>query len=306
MLAYVHTESMGRAAWHPVKELVAESLRFWWLFRRALIATFRDGCLGTAKAAAYSALLSFFPVLATVAALLAQANAEEVSRILTNFLLGVVPPGTQDLVQYPFVVRGQRPLSLLVSATLLSIWAASGLMTSLMEGFHRAYKLPGGRPFFKERAVAVLLVFSAALPAILASGLILFGTRTENWLLRWAGVTWVGEELRGGIATISATTRLLFALATVMLVTALLYHFGPARPRRWSGVWPGAMLATALWLIVTSVFAWYVRNIANYNVFYGSIGAVIALIVWMYLLSVIALIGCEFNAELDRWRAERE
>jgi membrane protein len=65
-------------------------------------------------------------------------------------------------------------------------------------------------------------------------------------------------------------------------------------------VWPGAWLATILWLIATSGFAWYVRNIANYNVLYGSIGAVIALLVWMYLLAVIALVGCEYNAVRGR------
>lgn len=277
--------------------------RFWLHFRRALISAYRDGALGISKAAAYSALLSFFPVLGAITALLAQARAEDVSRVLANLLLGVVPPGTQELVQYSFSVRGQRPVSLLVTATLLSIWAASGLMTSLMEGFHRAYKLPGGRPFIKERLVAILLVFSAAVPAVVASALLLFGARTETAILRWTGVLWPWEELQGAVARVSAALRFLLALGTVVLVTGLLYHFGPARPRRWRGVWPGAMLATALWLLVTLVFGWYVRNIANYNVFYGSIGAVVALIVWMYLLAVIALIGCEFNAELDRSRA---
>jgi membrane protein len=65
-------------------------------------------------------------------------------------------------------------------------------------------------------------------------------------------------------------------------------------------VWPGAFLATALWLLATSAFAWYVRNIANYNVLYGSIAAVIALLVWMYLLALIALLGCEYNAVRER------
>jgi membrane protein len=65
-------------------------------------------------------------------------------------------------------------------------------------------------------------------------------------------------------------------------------------------VWPGAVLATALWFATTLLFAWYVRNIANYNVMYGSIAAVIALLVWMYLLALIAFIGCEFNVEWEK------
>ena len=70
--------------------------------------------------------------------------------------------------------------------------------------------------------------------------------------------------------------------------------------QRWRYVWPGAILATVLWLLATSGFGWYVRNIAHYNVMYGSVGAGIALLVWMYLMALIALFGCEFNAEYER------
>jgi len=83
-------------------------------------------------------------------------------------------------------------------------------------------------------------------------------------------------------------------------LTASLYYYGPYRPQRWAYVWPGAILSTLLWLVSTSGFAWYVRNITNYNVLYGSIGTGIALLVWMYVLSAIAMFGCEFNAEYER------
>jgi membrane protein len=69
---------------------------------------------------------------------------------------------------------------------------------------------------------------------------------------------------------------------------------------KFRSVWPGAILATVLWLLATTVFALYVRHIANYNVLYGSIGAVIALLVWMYLLAVSSLLGCEYNAVRER------
>jgi membrane protein len=67
-------------------------------------------------------------------------------------------------------------------------------------------------------------------------------------------------------------------------------------------VWPGAFMATFFWLLTTLVFAWYVRNLANYNLLYGSIGGVIALLVWMYLLAVILLVGCAYNAEKERMK----
>ena len=88
--------------------------------------------------------------------------------------------------------------------------------------------------------------------------------------------------------------------AATVSVTAMLYYFGPYRPQRWRFVWPGAILATVLWLGATTGFAWYTRNIAHYNVMYGSVGAGIALLVWMYVLAFVALVGCEFNAQYER------
>lgn len=280
--------------------------RVWWLLQRAFVATYEDGCLGMAKGAAYSALLSFLPVLTAAATILVQVKADAVSRVISRFLFEVVPPGAEELVEYGFAVRGERPVSLLVLATLVSLWAASGVMASLMEGFQAAYKLPSGRSMVHGRAVAILLVIVAALPAFLASALIVFGGRTEQWVLEWTGVIPRGELLRGWISLVSQLARLALALGAIVLGTSLLYYLGPSKRRRWRDVLPGSLLATGLWLAATTAFAWYVRNIANYNVLYGSIGAVIALLVWMYVLSVIALVGCEYNAEREKLRRSEE
>ena len=277
---------------------------FWWLLRRAFVLAYENGGFGVAKGAAYSALLAFFPLLTATATLLVDANAEEISRIISRALFEVVPPGTESLVSYQFTVRGQRPSTLLVAAILISVWAATGLITSLMEGFRAAYHIPFGRPVVRERAIAVLLVFAAAAPSVGASALILLGERVERHVLAWVGVIPAGAELQGGVELAGVLVRYAIALGTIILVAATLYYLGPNRPQKWRLVWPGATLATVLWFLATLGFAWYVRNIANYNLLYGSIGAVIALLAWMYVLSAIALVGCEFNAEMERTFAE--
>lgn len=273
--------------------------RFWGLLRLAGIAAYEDNCFGIAKGAAYSSLLAFFPVLASIAAILVTVNADSVARVLSRLLFQVVPPGSEELVRSQFAVTGPRPIWFILGATMLSAWAASGTMMSLMEGFQGAYRLPSGRSFLRQRAVAILLVFIAAIPAVGASTLIVFGARTEEWMLRWIGLA-PDADLRLGVIVLFVLLRYAVALAAIVLVTILLYWLGPNRPLQFHHVWPGALLATVLWLIATSGFAWYVRNIARYNVLYGSIGAVIALLVWMYLLSLIALFGCEYNAVRGR------
>lgn len=275
------------------------------ILRRAFFNSWLDGCWGIAKGAAYSGLLSLFPVLSSIATILVQANAGRVSEYLARFVFEAVPPGTAELLERQFRERGAQPISLIVAAVLLSAWAASSLMATLMEGFRAAYRLPGGRGIVQDRIVAFLLVFLSAMPAVGASALLVFGDKLEQQLLQMAGWIDAGGDVAAGVLIASKATRFVVSLGAVVLTTGLLYYVGPNRPQQWNNVWPGSFVATALWLAVTVIFAWYVRNLANYNVMYGSIGGVIALIVWMYLLAAIALFGCEFNAERERVRACR-
>jgi membrane protein len=273
--------------------------RFWGLFRQACIATYEDNVFGVAKGAAYSSLLAFFPVLASLGAILASVNAGAVARVFSRLLFQVIPPGTEELVRSRFTVRSQQSFWLILLATLLSVFAASGIMMTLMEGFQAAYRLPSGRPFLKQRGVAIVLVFIAALPAVGSSVLIVFGARIEQWMLASLGLA-PEQDLRTSVILTFGLLRYVVALGAIVLVTGLMYYTGPNRPMKFASVWPGAILATVLWGLATSVFGLYVRHIANYSVVYGSIGAVIALLVWMYVLAVISLLGCEYNAVRER------
>ena len=269
-------------------------------FRQSLIEAFNNSSFSVAKAAAYSALLSFFPVLTAAATILVQTKAEFVSRTISEFLFEVVPPGAEDLVRYQFAVKGQRPVLLLVLAAVLSVWAASGVVGSLMQGFQRAYRIGKSRSFFHNMAVSMMLVVLSAIPLLLACGLILFGGYIDRLVMRDLagdpGLTEVADSWR----QLTRIGRYAVAFGAAVAVTMLLYYFGPYRRQRWRAVWRGAVLATGLWIAATAGFGWYVRHLANYNVLYGSVGAGLALLVWMYVWSVIALFGCEFNAVRER------
>lgn len=274
----------------------------WALSRGAFIAAYRDNAFGYAKSAAYSSLLAFFPLLATSAAILVKFRAQFIFDPIYSFLSEILPPGTQDLVFYYFAIKGKQPAFVLITGVLVSVWAGSGVMVSLMQGFHVAYRVPSGRPFVRERIIAILLVFSAAIPVLFASALVLFGARAQALVVGWVGPVPAGRELRGWVIIAGHAVRYLAALAAIVLGACILYYVGPNRPQRWSRVWPGAIMATGLWLAATLAFAWYEQNVAHYNVMYGSIATVILLLVWMYLLAVIAYAGCEFNAAYERTR----
>jgi membrane protein len=274
--------------------------RIWKVLRLAGESTYNDNCLDVAKAVAFSGLLSFFPVLTTLAALLVEARANDVSHAIASFLYEVVPPGTEDVVRDLFIVHGQRPHFVLVVAVFLSTWAASGAIMSLMEGFRSIYHIPTGRSFLKERGVAVLLVFVSAIPLWAASVLIVFGERILRATLYWLGLFPSGADLKGPVVLFAQALRYGVAFAGVVLVTALIYYLAPNRKQTFAGVFPGAAAATVLWMVATALFAWYVSHVSNYNLLYGSVGAGLALLVWMYVLSVIMLFGCEVNAVRER------
>jgi membrane protein len=272
-----------------------------YVLRRALFASFDDGLFTIAKGAAYSALLSFFPILATAATVLVQADAEVVQRKISFFLSQVLPPGTDELVlQIHF--RGQRPIALLVVAVILSLWAASSVIKSLIDGFNAAYRVPRNRSMVAHSAIGMMLALLALVPLFLATSLILFGGAVENAVLKLINVDPSLHPFAGGWELFWRMVRYLVAFAATASLTAILYFYGPYRKQLWSRVWPGAFLATILWLLATLGFGWYVRNITNYNVLYGSVGTLMALLIWMYLIAAIALFGCEFNAENERLR----
>ncbi len=289
--------------------------RTYWLLRRAFIAAYEDDCFGIAKGAAYSFLVALFPILTILTSVLVHARAADIVHVIATFIMQVVPPGTEVLLRSRLLEHAGRPLPLSVVAIIVSLWAGSGAMLSLMEGFQAAYRIPSGRPFLQNRAMAIFLVFIAAIPAVIASALIIFGNRSEAAFVQWMGASPESNEIGAPVRLLWLIVRYVVAFATTTLVTGLLYYFGPNhRPvlkrrdgttaSRFLHVWPGALVATILWLVTTAGFAAYVRHLANYQRFYGSLlGTVIILLFWLYLIAVIALIGCEFNAERERMEA---
>ena len=162
-----------------------------------------------------------------------------------------MPPGTEDLVVQQFRVMGERPSGFLIGAGLVSLWAASGVIKSLIEGFQAAYRVPRNRDFFHQSVVAMSLVLLSAIPLVCASLLIVFGGQVERIVLHWMKVdpfltpfAWVWQSA-------SRIARYILAFATTTSVTSTLYYFGPYRKQRWNCVWRGATLATFLWFFST-------------------------------------------------------
>lgn len=262
-------------------------------FRLALWRAVQHDALLVAKGAAYSSMTTLFPGLLALAGIL--AHQKETATFLHEFSIGlgiILPPSVAEIAQNYFDPKTHKPIRIVYSAGTVALFAATGVLISWMQGFRRAFgieKNPWG--LVHERLVALALVPSALVPMFCATLLVAFGNQIETWIsLRVMG------ELRPILFLVWMVVRWAIALLTSVLVLALIYHFAIPRTQTWRRVLPGAALATALWFPITLIFGWYVTHYANYTAIYGSLAAAIALLVWLYILSLLVLLGAEFNA----------
>jgi membrane protein len=267
--------------------------RFWRLFRLSIWRAFEHDAFGIAKASAYSSIFTFFPALLVLGSVVATINRGEVYLREISYALGtILPAGSSTALSY---LRGSanRPVGLLISTSLLTIWSASGVIISWMDGFRRAYQLPKTWGLVQERLIAISLVFMAGLPLTFATILVAFGSRIEMRILYL-----LGHEFGPLILLLWGAIRWTIAILTSIAVIQLIYHNAVPRTQPWHSVLPGAVLSTAMWLLSSALFGWYLQHYTDYSVIYGSLGVGIALLVWMYLISLVVLIGAEFNAML--------
>lgn len=266
-----------------------------YFIRKTLLHALAHDLINTAKASAYSGMLTLFPAMLLITTVLAQMPegntlVAEIRALFEQFL----PVDTMDLLQSYVLNRKIHSAQVILSATSLSLFAGLGLMLTLMEGFRRAYRLPREDwSFWGLRIRALLLVPIVLVPLSLATVVIVFGRQIEFWMVARAG-----HELRYIVLFFWRMVRWLISLSTCVAVLGALYHFGTRRAEHWIRVVPGAIAATMLWFPGTLAFGWYVTRIADYSMFYGSFGAGIATLVWLYLTSFSALLGAEFNGVL--------
>ncbi|HEX4486973.1 MAG TPA: YihY/virulence factor BrkB family protein [Terriglobales bacterium] len=292
----LNQERAGVSGLHPAiptHTLRPPMLRFFRLLRLSLWRAFEHDAFAVAKAAAYSSILTFFPTLLVVGSVLAASRRTEVYLREITYAVGrILPAGSASAVAY---LKGtvERPVGLLITTSLVTLWTASGVMISWMEGFRNAYELPKTWGLVKERMVSFSLVILAGAPMLFATVLVAFGSSIETRVLFH-----LNHVFGFYILLMWTVIRWAIAIMTSVAVIALIYHNAVPRTLHWHSVLPGAVLATGMWFTVTLVFGWYLQRYADYSIIYGQLGAGIALLVWMYMVSFVILMGAEFNAML--------
>jgi len=268
-------------------------LRLLRLLRDSFWRAFAHDAFATAKASAYSSILTFFPVLLIIGSSLASwRKGGPYLREISYALGSILPAGSNTALVY---LKGaaKHPVGFLLTTSLVSLWTASGVMISWMDGFRRCYELPKTWGLVKERMISFGLVIFALVPMTFATLLVAVGSKFETRLLQY-----IDPDFSPYILLLWGIVRWLIATLTSISVIALIYHNAVPRTQRWHSVIPGSILATVLWFSVTVGFRAYLQHWSDFGSIYGSLGAAMALLVWMYMISLVVLVGAEFNALL--------
>ena len=279
---------------------VGAALRWPEMLRRAALSALGHDCLNLAQSAAYSAMVSLFPAMIVAAAAIALLpDAAPLREQVGGFFGQVLPESVMPLLTRYFSAGESHTAKVMAGAVLVSLTGASSTLATLMEGMMRAQEVDSKEwGFVARRQRALVLVPVALLPLVAATVLVVFGQFLTHWV---AG--FLANGVRPVFFAAALVVRWVVALTGVAGLTAMLYHWGTPRRGRWTATLPGAIAATLLWFVSTLGFGWYVTRFANYSQVYGSLGAGIALLLWLYIVFLSVLCGAEFNAQFARREA---
>jgi membrane protein len=264
------------------------------LARRTILDTFEDGCPGLSAQLAFYFLLAVFPALLFVVSLIAYLPIEPALTTTLERLRTVLPEDVLTIIELQIeqVLAGRRG-GLLTLGIAGAIWSSSAAMTAIITALDRAYDIEEWRPWWHRRLLAVALTVALSVFVLVAFALVVGGTDLAAWAASQMGAGDLFERVWGVI-------QWPVAFALVVLAVDLVYYYAPNADAEWVWVTPGALLATALWLLTSAGFRFYVRNFSDYTAVYGAIGSVIVLLLWLYLSGFALLIGAELNAEIDK------
>jgi membrane protein len=271
---------------------------------RALKATVeefqRDDALGIAAQLAYYLILALFPFILVLVSLLGTFGSEELASEVLGYFQQVMPEQAYEIIKdfTDNIISGKAEApGLFTFGILFTIWAASGAFAALINALNRAYDVQETRPFWKVRGIAILMTLGLSVLILIGVLLLVLGPQIGEAIANVFG-------LERTFLVVWEVARWPVALFFMMFTVALLYYFAPDvdQPFRW--ITPGGLIGVVLWVLASVGFNFYVSNFGSYNKTYGSIGAVIVLLLYLYISSLTILFGATLNATLVRMKEE--
>lgn len=261
-----------------------------------------DEVFGRAAQLSYYFLLALIPFLIFLTSILGLilGSGTGTRQTLFEYLSRVMPPSAYQLISSTMTeVSAASSGGKLSFGLLAALWAASNGMSAITTSLNAAYDLKESRPWWKERLTAIGLTIALSIFIISALLLVVAG----GWIADWLAATFgLGTSFPLAWKIIQWPV----VLGCMTLAFALIYYFAPDfREQAWQWLTPGAAVGVVLWLVVSIAFRVYLQFFDSYNATYGSLGAVIILMLWLYFTGLAVLIGGEINSEIEHAAAEQ-
>jgi membrane protein len=244
-----------------------------------------------------SALVPMIFFLMAIMGLLAQGH--DLQSGLLGYAARFMPPDAYTLLQKTLkeITNNSTGLKLAIGL-VLALWSGSGGVSSIMDALNRCYHVTDSRPFWKQRLIAIALTIALSVLTISALLIILYGGDIAQFVGNHTGLS----------APLVLAWRIVqwpVALFFVVMSFALLYFWGPDTEQDWAWITPGSLVGVILWIGASLIFRVYLHYFNSYSKTYGSLGAVIILLYWLFISGLALLAGGEINSEIEHAAAER-
>ncbi|HET7734419.1 MAG TPA: YihY/virulence factor BrkB family protein [Nocardioidaceae bacterium] len=273
---------------------------WWYVVRKTGREFSKDQCTDLAAALTYYAVLSLFPAVIALLALVGVfGQGPDTVSALLGILRDVGAGTTADTLEDTLVELSEADTAAgfaLVAGLAAALWSASGYVGAFGRAMNRMYGVGEGRPFWKLRPLQIVVTLVAlVLAALIAMSLVLTGDVAEA----------VGDAIGLGDTAVLAwdIAKWPVILLAVMVIVALLYYATPnVKQPGFKWISPGAAVAILVWVVASALFGLYVSNLASYNKTYGTLAGVIVFLLWLWLTNLALLFGAELDSELERGR----
>src|SRR6266571_235980 len=270
--------------------------------KHALVRTYADVVEGhamqMAAALSYYFVLSLFPALIFLSAVVAYLPVPDLFNQALALMAQFLPADSMGLVRRVVAdVISPNKGTFLSFGILGSLWAASGGFVAAMKALNIAYEVKEDRPFWKTRPLALGLAFMTGALLLVALSVMIVGPRFGEWLA-------ARVHLSGLFVLLWPYIHWTIAVGFAILAVEALYFLAPNVKQRFFATLPGAVLAVGCWIGLSYLLGIYFRHFANFNKTYGTLGAAVVLMVWLYWTGFAMLVGAELNAELAKISSE--
>lgn len=261
----------------------------------------KQGAITTrASSLAFNFFLAFFPSIIVLFTLIPYIPIEDLQETLMELISTILPPNTNEIAFSTIYDIINNPRSGLLSiGFVLTIFFATNGVNSLIEAFNSSYHINESRSIVKQRLLSLGITFLLSCILMITILLIMFSKTVVNYLI-------TSEIIENKSIEYILFGKWMVIIIMLFVGISIIYHFGPTIKKKFKLFTPGSIISTCLIIVTSSFFNYYISNFAEYNKVYGSIGTLIIILLWMYINSIILLIGFELNASIFNAKKQKK